>query len=338
MRCKSHLSMTRRFAWLLILCCLASFSGTGVAREMILAEPGHSVGFLPVYVAVQKGFFRDEGIELKITAMNTPAFVNAVLLGDAFTFLGSVDHNATAKAQGKELKAVSDLDGRANVYLLARPELLPMTGDIVAFLRGKRIVVSGFGGTPNNILRYLLSKWHLEPGKDVTLIETSSAPVIPVTVKAKQADIGVSREPIITQGVSDGIWGQPIYNVARELGPYADTAVSVRGDSITKEPALVRGLVKAVMRGLLYVDSHQSEMLDAARAEFPTAPKEDLEASLTRTFADGIFSKDGFIPPQAWETGEAVIRQAGILKTHVAYDDVIDMRFVTELQKELKSP
>jgi NitT/TauT family transport system substrate-binding protein len=318
------------------LCAVLIGSGPGAARELILAEPGHSIGFLPIYLANQKGYFRDEGIELKITAMSTPAFVNAVLTSDAFTFLGSVDHNALAKVNGKELKAVVDLDGRANIYLMARKDLMPVTTDMATFLRDKRIAVSGFGGTPNNMLRYLLAKWGLEPGRDVTLIESSSAATISAIVKNRQAEVGVSREPIITQAYSQGVWGQPIYNVARELGPYTDTAVSVRGDSLAREPALVRSLVKAVMRGLLYVNTHQAEMLEAAKLEFPTAAPEDLQASLSRSFADGIFSVDGFIPPKAWETGEAVIRQAGILKAPVAYNEVIDMRFVVDLQRELK--
>jgi NitT/TauT family transport system substrate-binding protein len=317
------------------LCATLAAPNPSVARELVMAEPGHSIGFLPVYVADQKGYFHDEGIDLKVTAMNTPAFVNAVLTGDAFAFLGSVDHNALAKVNGKELKAVVDLDCRANIYLLARRDLMPVTTDIASFLRGKRIAVSSFGGTPNNMLRYLLAKWGLEPGKDVTLIESSSAAVISTIVKNRQAEVGVSREPIITQAYSQGIWGQPIYNAARELGPYTDTAVSVRGDSLTREPTLVRGLVKAVLRGLIYVNAHQAEMLDAAKADFPTAAPQDLQASLTRSFTDGIFSEDGFIPPKAWDTGEAVIRQAGILKGLVAYGEVIDMHFVADVQREL---
>jgi NitT/TauT family transport system substrate-binding protein len=217
---------------------------------------------------------------------------------------------------------------------MARKDLMPLPGNIADFLKGKRIAATAFGGTPNNMLRYLLTQWGLVPGKDVTLVEVNSQPVVLVTVGANQADVGVSAEPFISQGVAKGIWGQPIY-AAKDLGPYADTAISVSGESIAKEPQLVRGLVKAVMRGLLYTNSHRPEVLQFASTEFPTASRDDLQASLDRTFADQVYSADGFIPPQAWTTGEAVVRQAGILKQPVGYDDVIDMQFVKELQKEL---
>src|SRR4029077_11986521 len=127
-------------------------------------------------------------------------------------------------------------------------------------------------------LRYFLNKWKLEPGKDVTLIEVDS-PVVPITVKTRQADAGTSAEPFISQAKKQGIWGDPIFNTAKELGPYADTAVSVRGDSIEKNPKLTRGMVKAVMRGLVYVNTHKDEMVAFSKGEFPTASEEDLQAA-----------------------------------------------------------
>jgi NitT/TauT family transport system substrate-binding protein len=78
-------------------------------------------------------------------------------------------------------------------------------------------------------------------------------------------------------------------------------------------------------------------MLEFAKAEFPTSSEEDLKASLDRSFADGIFSPDGFITPESWTTGETIVFDAGILKQHVSYDEVIDMRFVNDVLKELKS-
>jgi NitT/TauT family transport system substrate-binding protein len=332
---------SRSFGHLLkSLCAVAAIAGFGwtaqpsLAREMLLSEPVHGVSFLPVYVAKSQGYFKDEGIDLTIQTMSGAAFVNAVLTGQAFAFLGSVDHDAFAAAQGKSMKAVSALVARANIYLLARTDLMPVGNDLVGFLRGKRIAGPTYGRTPSNVLRYLLAKWGLAPGQDVTLIEVDS-PVIPATVAAKQADVGVSAEPFISIAYKQGIWGQPIYNAAKEFGPFPDTAVNVLGDSIQKEPALVKGLVKAVMRGLIYTHTHQAEMISFATKEYPTASPDDLKASLDRAFADDIYSTDGFIPPESWTTSEAVVRQAGILKQHVGYDEVIDMRFVKEVQKEL---
>src|SRR6185437_2613097 len=126
-----------------------------------------------------------------------------------------------------------------------------------------------------------------------------------------------------------------IFNAGKELGPFVDTALSVRGDMVEKDPGTVKAFVKAVVRALVYVNANRDEMLAFAKTEFPTATEEDLKASLDRAFADGIYSPDGIISKESWTTGETIVLDAGILKQHVAYDEVINMRFVDEVRKEL---
>jgi NitT/TauT family transport system substrate-binding protein len=316
----------------------AALPQRAVARDLLLAEPVHHIGFLPLYVAQRNGYFKDEGIDLKIAVLASGGFINAVLSGDAFAYVASVDHNAFARAKGKALIAVSNLVARANIYMMARSDLPPFTGDYTAYLKGKRIAVGSYGGTPNNVLRYFLKKWNLDPRKDVTLLEVANSSVVPASIKAKQADLGVSSEPFITQLYKQGLWTQPIFNAGKELGPFVDTAMSVRGDMIEKDPATVKAFVKALVRGCVYTNTHRDEMLSFAKKEFPTSSDEDLKASLDRSFADGLYSTDGFIPQESWTTGETIVLEAGILKQHVPYDQVIDMRFVNDVKKELKLP
>ena len=314
---------------------VAALSQPIIARELLLAEPVHHVGFLPIYVAQRKGYFKDEGIDLMSSVLPAGGFVTAVLSGEAFAYIASVDHNAFARANGKSLMAVSNLVARANIYMMVRTDIPPMTGDLPSYLKGKRIAVAAYGSTPNNVLRYFLKKWNLDPIQDVTLIEVANSSAVTASIKAKQVDLGVSSEPFITQLYKAGLWTQPIFNAGKELGPFVDTALSVRGDMIEKDPATVKGFVRALIRGLAYTDAHRAEMIDFAKMEFPTASEDDLKASLDRSFADGLFSTDGFIPEQAWTTGEAIVREPGILKQPVPYDEVIDMRFVNEVRKEL---
>jgi energy-coupling factor transporter ATP-binding protein EcfA2 len=83
-------------------------------------------------------------------------------------------------------------------------------------------------------------------------------------------------------------------------------------------------------------NGHKDEMLEFAKKEFPTAPADGLTASLERIFKDHIYSTDGYIPPEAWTLGNAVVKEGGVLKQDVPYDDVVDMSFVKEVRKELK--
>jgi NitT/TauT family transport system substrate-binding protein len=62
---------------------------------------------------------------------------------------------------------------------------------------------------------------------------------------------------------------------------------------------------------------------------------DDLKATLDRSFADDMWSKDGMISKAAWDTGKAVVMGAGMLKTDVSYDDIIDMSFVEGLRSTI---
>jgi NitT/TauT family transport system substrate-binding protein len=310
---------------------LAAAGPAPAAETLVVAEPVHSIGYLPLYVAMHQGYFKEEGLALKVlTTQGGGAHTNAVLTGQAFAFIGGPEHNAFAKAKGAELRAVVNVVNRGNVYFVARPDMPAPTDDLAAYFKGKTIAVSFYGGTPNSITRYLLAKLGLDPRKDVKLLETSSAAVL-AAMATKRADIGVTSEPILHQGLQKGIWSEPFYNVPKELGPYTYSTINIQKASIDKKPEVVRGFVRAVIRGLRYTYANPDAAAAIAKKEFPTMPLDQLKATLDRSFADELWSPDGMILPAAWDTGSKVVRQAGILKTDVAYDDIIDMRFVKEV-------
>jgi NitT/TauT family transport system substrate-binding protein len=250
-----------------------------------------------------------------------------VLAGQAFAFIGGPEHCAYAKIKGAELRAVVNCVDRGNIYYCAAPGAQPTGSDWNAYFRGKTISVGSPGGTPNSITRYLLKKWKLDPQRDVTLLEVANSAVLAV-VRGRQAQIGVATEPFVTQGVRQGIWGEPFYNVPKELGPYAYSTLNVRLDTIQKEPELVRTFVRGMIEGLKFTYANPAAASEIAKGQFPTMPLGDLRATLDRSFKDEMWSKDGMISRQSWETAKSVVRDAGILKEDVPYEAIIDMSFV----------
>ena len=124
-----------------------------------------------------------------------------------------------------------------------------MTGDLASYLKGKKIATGFYGGTPNSITRYILATNKLDAKKDVTLLEMANAGIM-AALKAKQADIGVLTEPLVTAGIDEGIWNEPFLNIPQELGPYAYSTLNIRQESIETEPKLVEGFVRAIARGV----------------------------------------------------------------------------------------
>jgi NitT/TauT family transport system substrate-binding protein len=301
-------------------------------HELLVAEPVHSTGYLPMYIAMAKDYFAEADINVKIVTIETGAgHTNAVLSGQAFAFIGGPEHNAFAKAKGAELRAVVHCVDRGNVYFCAEKGLEPKGRDFTGFVKGKAIATGGFGGTPNSITRFLIKKWGLDAKTDVTVVETANSAIL-AAVRGKRAQIGCSTEPFITQGVKNNVWSEPFFNVPKELGPYAYSTINIRLDSIQKEPEVVRGFVRGMVKGLKFLYANKDESAEIAKKQFPTMPLDDLKATLDRSFADEMWSKDGTISRAAWDTGKSVVMEAGILKTDVKYDEIIDMSFVESVK------
>jgi NitT/TauT family transport system substrate-binding protein len=166
------------------------------------------------------------------------------------------------------------------------------------------------------------------------LIETANSATIAV-VRGKQAQIGEATEPYVTQGVRNNVWSEPFLNIPKELGPYAYSTINVRLDSIQKEPELVRAFVRGIVKGSKLLYANPDEASEIAKRQFPTMPIDDLRATLERSFKDEMWSRDGIVTRPAWATASAVVRQAGLLKSDIKYDDIIDMSFVEAVRATL---
>src|SRR5260370_40780169 len=160
------------------------FIARAESKELLVAEPVHSTGYLPMYIAMANGYFAESDIVVQIVTIETGGgHTNAVLSGQAFAFIGGPEHNAFAKAKGAELRAVVHCVDRGNVYLCAAKGHDPKDKDWTRYFKGKSIAGRPYGGTPNSIIRYLFAKWKLDPQRDVTLLEGANS-AVPAAVRA----------------------------------------------------------------------------------------------------------------------------------------------------------
>jgi NitT/TauT family transport system substrate-binding protein len=118
------------------------FIASAASKELLVAEPVHSTGYLPMYIAMANGYFAESDIVVKIVTIETGGgHTNAVLSGQAFAFIGGPEHNAFAKAKGAELRAVVHCVNRGNVYLCAAKGHEPKDKDWPNYFKGKSIAV-----------------------------------------------------------------------------------------------------------------------------------------------------------------------------------------------------
>src|SRR6201997_2779152 len=89
-------------------------------KTLIVAEPSHNIGYLPLYIAIRNGYFANDGLDVKVMSLDSGSeHANAVLSGQAFAFIGGPEHDAFAKLKGAELRSVVNVVNRGNVYYLS---------------------------------------------------------------------------------------------------------------------------------------------------------------------------------------------------------------------------
>jgi NitT/TauT family transport system substrate-binding protein len=317
-------------AALAIALAIASPAAHAAGKTILITEPTHSVGYLPLYVALDKGFFTGLDVHV-VTIPSTGAAQTDVLSGKAWGFIGGPEHDAYADLKGAQLKAIVNVVNRGNVYVFAVKGLSPGR-DLKAFFKGKRIAVSGYGGTPNSIVRFLLKKNGLDPDKDVTLVE-STASAIPAVMAQGKADLGVLDEPGLTKGIEGGLWQEPFYSAARALGPYAYSTINVTQATIDGDSASARAFVNGMLRGLAFVRDHRDETRAIAAKEYPDLTPAELKAALDRAYRDEIWEFSGKITPESVKTAEAVVKSAGLLTADVPYAEIVDPEFFASTGK-----
>jgi len=295
---------------------------------IIIAEPLHNLGYLPLYDAIDQGYFKDAGLDVQMSTLGGGAHVNAVLSGDAWGFIGGLESAAIANAKGADMVGIAGVVDRANVYWTAGKNVTIDPDDLAGSLTGLRIAASRHAGSPEIDTLYELKQLGLDPTKDVTIINNDSGTDIAM-VQSGQADIAVTSEPNISKGISAGLWGEPIMSLPKELGKFAYSDIVVPRDAIAKEPNTIQAFVDALNKGMNDVLQDRDLATQIAKKEFPTMSDDDIKATLDRGYDDGLW--DGIaIDADAVTIDLTVARDAGLLLDSAkpaTFESIVDPTF-----------
>lgn len=264
----------------------------GELRKLTITTPTASFNNFPIDVALALGYFEDEGFDVELVTLTGPAagHVSAVLSGDAWGFVGGVEHVMIANARGAELRTVVALTQMSGQYLVAAEEV-DFDADPAAALRGKRIAVSAAGLSPNVAARSYLESLGLDPDQDVTLVEGDSGARL-AAVAGGQADMAFMSEPNLTQGQQQGVWGEPVFELSQHR-PNIHNAVNVPLATIEEQPEVVEAFIRAVVRAEQTIYDDPDLALEVLREANPDLDLEVLEPALQRGLRDRQWSPDG---------------------------------------------
>ncbi len=290
---------------------------------ILVTEAFHSLLYLPLYVAKDKGFFAKNGINISAirAAGSGPTALASVLAGEAAFSIHGPEHVAFAKAKGGEARALSTVANSAPVWVLAPKGVTIATPKD---FKGKKIVVGLAPTTSNTLIKKLLIDNGLDPAKDVTITEVQNGSELG-PVLAKQADVAVVYEPQADQGISQGL--EIVYDFAKSNPEFAFSTVNTSLKIIKEKPDLAKRFVAAMQASLEYIHANPAEAKAVAKKEFPNMDPVTVEKAVQRMIDSKVYLKNGHITESAYKKAMEIQKFIGNIKTDIPYGDIVDPSF-----------
>ena len=202
------LSFLILFALLALVGCKKHPSGETLSK-VTLNEVAHSIFYAPQYVAIQEGYFAEEGIDLNlVTGFGADKTMTAVLSGEADIGFMGAEATIYAYAEGAKDSVVNfaQLTQRAGNFLVAREEDPDFSWQD---LKGKKVLGGRKGGMPEMVFEYILKKNKLDPKADLSIDQSIDFGSTAAAFSGGQGDYTVEFEPSATaleqEGTNNGI-------------------------------------------------------------------------------------------------------------------------------------
>ena len=301
--------------------------------KITLNEVAHSVFYAPLYVAIEKGYFKDENIDLTlVTGFGADKTMTAVISGEAdIGFMGS-EASVYMYSEGASDYVVNfaQLTQRAGNFLVARQdnEHFQWTD-----LKGKTVLGGRKGGMPEMVFEYILKENGIDPEKDLTIIQNidfgSTAPAF----ADGRGDFTIEFEPGATSLESEGK-GHVIASLGKDSGYVPYTAFSAKKSYLKENPDVIQRFTNALQKGMDYVRSHSpSETASVIKPQFPETTLEMITTIVTRYYEQDTWKSNLIFEERSFDLLQDILESAGELEKRTPYKDLITTEFAENAAK-----
>ena len=300
--------------------------------KVTLNEVAHSVFYAPMYVAIEEGYFEEEGLDVTlVTGFGADKTMTALLSGEAdIGFMGPESTIYTYQG-GMEDYAVNfaQLTQRAGNFLVGRT---PDENFTFADLKGKDVLAGRAGGMPQMVFEFILKKHGLDPATDLKMDQSIDFGSTAAAFSGGQGEYTVEFEPHATALEQKGD-GYVLASLGEESGYVPYTAFSARKSYMEANPEVIESFTKGLQKGMEYVNNHTAEEIAAA-----IAPQfEDMDATALATIIDRYQAQDTWktdlvFSKEAFELLQDILMDAGVMEERVAYEELVNTSFAEKVK------
>lgn len=314
------------------------FSGCG-KKDLVnvrLNEVVRSIFYAPQYVAINKGFFEEQGLKIELTTgQGADKTMTALLSGQCDIGFAGPEASIYVYNQGKEDHAVifAQLTQRDGSFLVARNNEPEFKWENT---KGKVIIGGRPGGVPEMTLEYVLKKHGIVPGKDVELITNLQFTATAGAFKSGVGDYVALFEPTASMLEKENA-GKIVSSIGEESGLIAYTAYFAAKSRIEKDPELIQKFTNAFYKGQLWVQSHTAEEIAREiKPFFPDADDDILITVVNRYKEIDAWCDNPVASPEALALLQEIMIDAGELDAKVEYEKIVTKEFAEKAVKTVK--
>jgi len=310
--------------WPLILIVICAFGASVDAADKVrISVTNANMSYLSSAVALRKGFFKDEGLDVEIIRMNVPNIITALVTGDVgYTMIfGSVVRGAM---RGMPMRALASLLDGSTHALVAKPEFKSGKD-----LKGRTVGIGNFGGTDEVAGRMMLKSFGLDTEKDLKYIALGPDRARLAALKEGLVDVAVIAPPGDAMGRQMGF---QVLRRAYEVFSFPFIGIGANLKTIKEKPDEVRKVVKAMIRANRFI-CEDKEGAVRVLMEWGKVERDHAAAAYDATVK--VFSQDGNISPDGLRL---VVEQAKVelkLSRDVPASEIIDLAPLQAAQREL---
>lgn len=294
------------------------------AQEVFIGNPGKSLNFFIFDLARERGFFLEEGLDLKVISIKCDIAVKALLTGDldATGCVGSASRFIAS--QNVPVKTVIWLFKKPTFYVIAKPEIT--SG---ADLKGKTLGISSFGSDTDYSIKVFAKLNGLDPDKDIKRIPMGSTSVRLAALKGPSVDATVLSPPYHIYAEQMGLKN---LGYVGDFLEFPQSGFTVSDSVLRSKRLLVKKLIRATLRGLKLVRENRPVTVRFIAKDYslPEGVADKVYASLLPALSeDGTATENGLkamVESLAMALGKEV---------NVPTSRLIDYSILREVQGEL---
>jgi NitT/TauT family transport system substrate-binding protein len=304
--------------WVVLAC---SFAGHALAadKKVVVSQGFQSMLYLPLYVAIDGGFFKKEGLDVtKQTAGSPSAALSALISGSSDFSLHGPEWTAIAASKGAPVNVIADVANGAADWIVTTPDFRFKS---VKDLQGQAVVSAMMPTTGTSLFLKLLK----ENGVDwssVKLIQVQQGTEIG-PLFAGQAKVGVMSEPNLERAVAHGM--KVVVGFPKLYGDYTFAAITARKNV---DPDAAQRLVNGLQHAIAYMQSDPKRAAEIARKEFPTLEPAVVDAAVHRMLTEGVYPKSVEISSAALKTALATQIALGNLNAQPDYSEFVVQKYI----------